>query len=349
MRPSLILILTVFLSLPLAAQQTGSVPAAASKQPDEQLDIRFLSKTEARKAMTEGVERAYFAHLQIPEMRAKTGLPMNGISVDEAREKTRQHYAAQVQEFTADERAALQGVLSRLRPLLQDKAPLFARTPWIFLKISANVEGGLPHTRGDAIVLSSPLLRSFVQQHLRGDFRELDSFAANMLVHEQTHVVERRRPALFYGLFTEVFGFKRLQPAPVDSWLQEHGVVNPDAPDCGWAYPVKGASQTRWVMPYLVLQNTQTPHMPQDFLMIGVTVEHKGSLWSVVEDKGVPEQGPLSGIAGYAAAFPNEDEFYHPHEIAADLIAHWIAGNGGGDLNHSLRAKIANWGRDKLR
>jgi hypothetical protein len=308
--------------------------------------VRFLSAEQARIALTEGVEKQYFASLYLGEMRAKTGLPLTGKTLDEARELTRLHYAAEVLDFTADEKAALEGVLVRLQPNLLKRAPLYARTPWSFLKVSDKVEGALPHTRGDHIVLSTDLLQALARLHREGRLERLDAYGANLLVHEQTHVMQRRYPALFARLNTDVFGFQRLDPAPVTPYLLRNGVVNPDAPDCGWAYPARDEKGTRWVMPYLLLENKERPRMPQDFTVVGVTVEKRNGRWVVQGPEDKPEMAPLQTMEAYVRAFPDPSQAYHPNEIAADVLGGWIT---VGQDRHPLAAATASWAGKNLR
>jgi hypothetical protein len=327
------------LAAPALRDAVAATPASAPA-------LRFLSAAEARSALTEGPEKQYFENLQLSEMRAKTGLALTGMSLAAAREQARKHYASEVLEFTPDERAAVEGVVIRLTPSLRQKAPLFARTGWSFLKVSSSVEGGLPHTRGAHIVLSPEVLVPFVVLYKRGRLAELDSFAANLMVHEQSHVVQRQNPALFATLNTEVLGFRRIDPAPLTAWLLERGVVNPDAPDCGWAYPVGEGSSRRWIMPYLLLREGERPRMPQDFLLAGLDLVNANGGWSIVERNGKPQVEPLAGIAEYNRAFPDPSQAYHPNEISADILAGWITGQ---PTDHPLSLKVSKWATEHLR
>src|ERR1700722_18825469 len=104
-----------------------SLQALGEAQPPT---IRFLSQSEARAALTTGPERAYYARLQLPEMRAKTGLALHDMTLEAARDQVRETYGARAEGFSADEQAALREVLVGLLPVLRTRAPLYARTPW---------------------------------------------------------------------------------------------------------------------------------------------------------------------------------------------------------------------------
>ena len=45
--------------------------------------------------------------------------------------------------------------------------PAFAATPWSFIKVADNIEGGLPHTRDDFIVLSEDVSKGLFDMRAR--------------------------------------------------------------------------------------------------------------------------------------------------------------------------------------
>src|SRR5690348_12251445 len=185
--------LVFLLALPILAQQAAVAPHSV-------LQARFLSKEEAAKVLTSD---DYFQRLQVAELRAKTGLELKDATPEQARSAAKAHYAAGTQDFNADEQALLRGVLDRAAPQITGKLPLMARTPFAFIK--ADAEGGLPHTRGACIILSPRLLDALLRAMQAGAQAKVDAFASSLLVHEQTHVLERQHPELFEHLFTEVF------------------------------------------------------------------------------------------------------------------------------------------------
>ena len=320
------------LAFPLAAQ-VATAPA---------LQARFLTKEEAAKVMTAD---DYFGLLHAPELRAKTGLPLAGMDAAQARAAGKAAYAASVQDFSAGEKAALQAMLDGLAPKLADKLPLMARTPFTFIKSS--VEGGLPHTRGACIVLSPQMLGIFTMIAANRP-ADLDK-AASLLVHEQTHVLERQHPELFAKLFTEVFGFRRIPSAPDAPALAEARVVNPDGPDLAWAFPVPDGKATRWIRPDLQLGELEHPRMPQDFREVAVALVEKDGAFSLdLDAKGAPKVEPLDAVAAYRAAFAGVDEAFHPNEIAAELLADWATGSPK-DADRPLRQRTAAWARQNLR
>jgi hypothetical protein len=318
----------------------GSVRAASAG-----LHVQFLSRAEAAALMAGPNAKPYFDAMYGPELMAKTAVDSLNVSLDIARDNARAVYASETLEFSLDEQEVLRWAVSVLWPTLIDKAPLFARTPWKFAKVSDRIEGGLPHTREDAIVLSAGLLASLVPAYRDQDLSKLYQFLGYLLAHEQSHVLQRSQPAVFDDLVTSVLGFERV-PALQSPWLAERGVVNPDAPVNEWVYPMPGGKQA--ALPYLLLDNLTHPRMPQDFRTVAVMAQKDQGRWLWMLQDGLPVTQPLDGLKAYVNAFPNPDEIYHPYEISADMLAYWLAGRSDGDAGHPLRAKLIKWAKKGL-
>ncbi|MFP8776970.1 hypothetical protein [Hydrogenophaga sp. RWCD_12] len=325
----------------------GAVAAPAQTQAPEHPAPQFLNRSEAAALMAGPGAQAYFDAMHVPELLAKTRQDLRGLSLAEARERAKAHYAAETLEFSADEQALLRWSLNALWPTLVDKAPLYARTPWKFAKISDRVEGGLPHTREDTIVFGAGILQNLLAGYRAQDLTRLQVFLGYLLVHEQTHILQRSHPAIFDGLNTQFLGFVRV-PAPQMPALQERGVINPDAPVSEWIFPLPG-SPGEAVLPWLQLGNLQTPSMPRDFQKQAVRFRLEQGQWRLQEPDGRPSSGPLLEVQGYVDAFPNRNELYHPHEIAADLLGYWLAGRTDASAQHPLRRALPAWATQSLK
>jgi hypothetical protein len=81
-------------------------------------------------------DRDFYSQLQLVEMRAKPGLELKAASLDAAREQVIASFGASVDDFTADEQAALRDAINHLQPILESQAPLYARTPWYLSRSS---------------------------------------------------------------------------------------------------------------------------------------------------------------------------------------------------------------------
>lgn len=325
----------------------GAVAANAQPKAPEAPAPQFLSRSDTATLMAGPGAQAYFDAMHVPELLAKTRQDLRGLPLTEARERAKAHYAAEALEFSADEQALLRWSLSALWPKLTDKAPLYARTPWKFAKISDRVEGGLPHTREDTIVFGAGLMQNLLAGQRAQDLARLQVFLGYLLVHEQTHVLQRSHPELFDGLNGPLLGFVRV-PAPQVPALQDSGVVNPDAPVSEWIFPLPDAPGQA-VLPWLQLSNLQTPSMPRDFQMRAVRYRLEQGQWRLQDSDGRPLTEPLLEIPGYVGAFPNRSDLYHPHEIAADLLGYWLSGRSDASAQHPLRRAIPTWAAQTLK
>jgi hypothetical protein len=335
MRHTFALSLLMLFSLPVL----GDEPAAV---------IHFLSQAEARAALTTGPERGYYARLQLAEMRAKTGLALQNVTLEAAREQVRDTYGERVEDFSADEQGVLREVLNGLQTILRTRAPLYARTPWAFIKVDATIEGGLPHTRGDCIVLSDAITARIVQARAKGALSAPLSLW-NLLVHEQTHVLQRRHPELFVNLYTQSMGFRHVVFAAAPQWLIERNVVNPDAPDADWVFPIGDASARHWILPDVLLLKLDHPRMPDDFDIVALEVREQAGTWEFA-DRNLPASlQELSALPDFVRAFPIQDELFHPNEICAGLLAAIITESGIELPQHPLWNKTRAWAVQALR
>ena len=313
--------------------------------------IAFQSPEAGAAALANTAGDTYYANMQMLDIRARTKSTLTGKSLAEARIAVRDYDAAAVLAFTDEERAAIRGVIERMQTLLAVRAPLYARTPWSFIKLDDRAEGGMPHTRGAHIVMPRETVEAYAKMHRESSAN--GTLAAtprgrSLLLHEQTHVLERASPARFEPLFTDVFGFTRMTPAPLTPWLQAHTGVNPDGPDVVWAFALDKIGASGWIMPDVVFPDVAVPRMPEDFQTIGIEVVKTAEGWKIVEENGLPKRRDLDKIPGYDAHFPFPDEDFHPNEIAAVTLAHWILQDVPDVNERPLMPAVAGWAKKAL-
>lgn len=310
--------------------------------------VRFLSRAEASATLTGAEAQGYYGQLQLAELRAKTGLPLDGVTLDAARSASSNAYGAATEDFADDESAALRDAVESMRPVLATRAPLYARTPWCFIKVNATIEGGLPHTRGDCIVLSEQVLRSIANAHAKAHFDQ-PSGVWGLLLHEQTHVLQRRHPDMFVPLYTDVYGFRQVEVTPPE-WLLLRRVVNPDAPRVEWILAVGQGSARHWMFPDLELIELDHPRMPADFKVVALGVHVlDGRRWALDDAQMPATQTDLESVADYVDAFPVKGEAFHPNEIAAEMLAEIINGGKMQNPQHPLWARTREWADKALR
>jgi hypothetical protein len=313
--------------------------------------VSFLSREAAAEALARTPGDTYYGAMGLLEIRARMRSALPGMQLADARLAVRDYDAAAVLAFSGEERTAIAGVIERVQPLLATRAPLYARTPWSFIQLDDRAEGGMPHTRGPHIVLPKSAVAACVQMH-----REMSAAGKlavtprgrGLLLHEQTHVLQRQDPARFEPLFTQVLGFTRMTPAPVNAWLSAHRCVNPDGPDVTWAFPLETIGGRGWLMPDVNMPDKPVPDMPNDFESVAVEIARTADGWQVVERDGRPVRHDLDQVRGWHAHFPFPDEDFHPNEIAAVALSHWILRDVPDLDTRPLMPAIAAWARSGL-
>ncbi|HLX64852.1 MAG TPA: hypothetical protein VKX17_26505 [Planctomycetota bacterium] len=296
-------------------------------------NIRFLSKDEAAKAIAEDKPEPYFPRLQALEMIAKTGSPLTAAGLPAQRTECCKRYQAAMDDFTDDEKSALAAVADSIRSKIKSDYPLYANTPWSFIKTDGSIEGGMPHTRGAHIVLSAQVAAAFALLAPKAKAANRDPAASRLgmlLAHEQSHVVQRARPELFADLYTKVWGFTRAKNLPTCAYLDKLQVVNPDGPDVGWVYSVTEDGKQNYYQPIVIFKDAllnddaAAPKMPRDFRTFAIALDKKDDTYSLrLDAAGKPEMTPLDDIAPYADAFAATGEDFHPNEIFAVLFS-WL-------------------------
>jgi hypothetical protein len=149
---------------------------------------------------------------------------------------------------------------------------------------------------------------------------------------------------------TDVFGFTRMTSVPATPWLTAHAVASPDGHDAAWAFDLAQVGGTGWITPRLVFADVPIPRLPDDFHAVGIDVAKTWEGWKIVEENGLPRRRDLDKIPGFDAHFPFPEQDFHPNEIAAEVLPHWILQDRPGiamkkDRNRSRRhvCNVADW------
>jgi len=286
------------------------------------VSVTFLDIEAGKAAIIDDSLDPYFDQLQEMEMSAKTGSAISGQTLEEQRRQCRRRYQAGVREFTEEEKEAIRRCVEKLYPALKEQYPLFAETPWSFLKVSGNIEGGLSHTRDKHIVFSERTCKRFATLHQSAPERTALSFGS-LLVHEQMHVFQRVNPGFFDSLYTDIWGFIKAKEIESCPWLEEHHLANPDGIDCCWVFPIQQGENTIYIQPLLVFAEGQgLKRMGRDFRMIAVElVKRGGHFRPKLTNDGKPIFRNLLEVPEYRKVFPSTGNIYHPNEACASVFA----------------------------
>jgi len=335
----------------------GSSPLVAQDEPS--VAIQFLTQKEAAVAIVDESTEPYFALMQPLEMIAKTSTPLESKDLAAQRDECRARYRDACREFTDDEKTAIADAVREIHDALKLAYPLFAETPWTFLKIDPSIDGGMPFTRGAAIVVPTWLAEKMAKFHAADPHVARSGFGET-LIHEQCHVLQRAHPALFADLYVNVWGFVRAKGLPSCAWLDRQQILDPDGVDTGWVFVSKdGKATTYWQPLVTIAEGKIRPRMPQDFELLAVALDRKGASFAprIPKDAkdGKPETMELDLVPGFGAAFGRVPENFHPNETFAVMFS-WLAmsehvaraGPGLRDHSEVDLAKLKAWCRAKF-
>jgi len=280
--------------------------------------VECLSGEAARNAFVDEKSEPYFSLLQPREMAAKTGAQIVADTLQFQRDKARSAYLGAILDCTPEELEGLKGYISIIDSSVKPSYPRLVELPWRFIKVKDHIEGGLPHTRGNAIVLSESLLKSM---SLSAQKQRWELGLIHLLIHEQVHVIQRARSKEFAGLY-EQWGFRKANSiSGAEVWLAIHQIVNPDGVDVLWVWQAPGSARVIWPRVILAGESAK-PSMPKDFRMVGIELVPAANGYLVQTDKkGEPRLRNLVDEPAYVDAFAGVTSLYHPNEIAADYLA----------------------------
>ncbi|MDG1438196.1 MAG: hypothetical protein P8P98_04410, partial [Emcibacteraceae bacterium] len=239
------------------------------------------------------------------EIALRVGSPTADKTVDDLRA----HYAANVIEWPAAEKALMKALLvthkkklAKIEHLLPDEV--------YFIKVTNEVESGIAHTRGNAFV--SPQRRP--------------SISTKLFFHQIFHLISRHNRVNRATLYN-IIDFRPCYFRPTEE-VDKYSVKNPEAPFTEFFLPVEINDRDTNVMTYL-----HTTHEGFDPSIEGGFDGHiTGDLIEVTVDNGICE--PVLKANGKAQIYKHEDvpNFYdkvgrntnfdiHPEEIIADNFA----------------------------
>jgi hypothetical protein len=311
------------------------------------ISIEFLNTDAARAAIIDDSADPYFSRLEDHEMSAKTSSPITGDTHMAKIAECKKRYQAAVMDFTDEDKAVLKFFVEKFSVPLKQKYPVFGNTPWSFIKISDTLEGGMPHTRGAHVILPEGLLARFAMFKLRLGDASLP-IGGSLLIHEQTHVLERLHPELFVPLFTDTFHFVQAKKIEASKWLTDRQLLNPDGTVANWIYPMTEDGKQTYILPLITFDEPNPTNLKHGISMIAVTMAptHDGGYQPVLGDDGNPIVRPLREVTEYVSGPGAEANNYHPNEIIADRFAEVVVMD---DLLDAVtRQKMPGAGSEKV-
>ena len=286
--------------------------------------ITFHTVEQGRNAIIDESIEPYFSILEPMEMQAKTAGKVKKDKLEIMRANTREIYQQAVLPFTQKDKDTLNWYVSHYATSLEKSYPLLNKTPWKFVKLQNHIEGALPHTRGDTIVLHEDMLNRLTQakeslgkQALLGP--------GTVVVHELVHVAQRYNAAAFNKLYQH-WGFQKITYPADNAWLKKHQLINPDGVKVDWVYPVTVNNSQHWIMPIVIwAEGEERKNMPADFRMRAIYMKNTNGKWKIqTRDDQRPVTKSITAHTEMLRAFPQVHGLYHPNEIAAEMIVNMM-------------------------
>ena len=306
---------------PATTQPAATTQHAVLAQP---AGIEFLEGQAARDAIVDDSADPYFSRLEDHEMTANTSAPITGATHADKIAECKKRFQAATVDFTDQDKATLTFFIEKVQGPLKRDYPVFGNTPWSFIKVKDTLAGGMPHTRGGHIVMPESVLKHLSAFQQRMGANSVPR-AANLLIHEQTHVVERSHPELFEPFFTRTLHFVRAGKIEPDAWLTDRQLVNPDGTVCDWIFPLTENGKPTYVLPLIAFENANPTDLRQGMTTIAVTMEKTPDGFKPATGAdGKPIVRPLAQVTQYMQGPGSESDNYHPNEIAADRFAELV-------------------------
>ena len=296
--------------------------AGISKAPS----IEFLSRKNGSVSILDESYEMYFSILQEREIDVLTGIKPPSGNIEGARDFAREKFASAVIDFTADEKACISFVIKEVNQVLnQNELNVVVNQPWKLIKIEDWLCGGFAHTRGDFIILSQKhldkLTSKWSDNMTEADQKQVVIGLGRLLVHEQFHCLQRTYKSMFDTLYTDSWGFKKVNVQP-EEFITTNQLSNPDAPIPEWAFMSKG--NYYWIRT-LIKEDVENPQMGADFMELIFLLNQEQDKFYVTKDaNGKIETFTLSQFPDYQNRFPVTRGLDHPNEISAYMFSDYF-------------------------
>ena len=291
-----------------AFQVKANMTLPEKLQTKHDITLSFLSANKAARQMQSSA-REYIALMNQPNLAAR------GV---QTQQELLSQYNQSFQDITTFEQQRITEFILELLSQVQYKYPAYYRylVNWIkkisLAKAQASLEGGMPHTLGNMVVMDS------------GWF---SNPRATTFLHEITHVHQRQVPFEFEDLYTNwgYYSTPMNQVRGMDAVLQLNR-NNPDGTSPDWLWrgktDIMGASASAGYWWIGAVFSSATPSSLGDINLIAVKMEQdsQGNFYYLKQ-----QPTPLNTLSPFLQYFggssPNN---YHPNEMAAKFAEWYI-------------------------
>ena len=227
-------------------------------------------------------------------------------------EECKLNYCRNILEFSEKEKQVIDKLIVDMISNLSMIYPYFPMYEWKFIKITDALEGGLPHTKLDCIILPQQDIISIMNYQQQDNNIRYDILDfGGLLLHELVHIMQRYNPLLFNNLYEKIWPFRK---AKIIGNLTKNPNqrLNPDAMDNSWVYKESG----KYYLPISELSEKTNYNMkyPESFAIPLKKINNRVF-------KAESGKIKLETLQDYYKEFCNIQQNYHPNEISAVLIS----------------------------
>lgn len=290
--------------------------------------VDLLTKEQGEKAILDESFEAGISQMQKREIATFLSSPLPSEDLEECRSFAKKKFREAVLDFTPQEKACIRYTVDNVNRILQENdLKLMSDHPWRFIKTDEWFCGGFAHTRGTYILISQrhlDHLTAMYNEHMSDEATEdlLLGFGA-LLVHEQTHSLQRTFRSRFVELYTQYWNFIHAE-VKNSAVITIDQVSNPDAPVAEWLIP--DPTSNKWYWPRTLLKKgPEVPQMGKDFVDKVFYVEKSEEGYVITkEENGDPKFLLMDEIPFYTNSIPVTIGLDHPNEIAAYMFADYF-------------------------
>ena len=234
----------------------------------------------------------YLVKIRSSEIKFKTGRS------DIPKDDLLDFYIDHIQNFKKDERDIIKKYIYLVQKYC-DKFPKIKDSYWRFIKLSPNLDKGMPFTLGDYIFISSDFIKK-----LKKSINNSDNIKhCDTIIHEQIHIIQRNYPTIF-NKFYKSLGIKRASRIVLTNYWKNRHLQNPDGMNINWIYKNEGL----YYLPLLTHNNGQLEQVVIRLNQIG-----KDAYKTTTDYKNIYRFPFFKDLA-------NDISPYHPNELSAYII-----------------------------
>ena len=198
-------------------------------------NIEFLNKKKSCKIILKN-HTHYFSLMKYKETKIRGCLKTHQ-DYDNRIDKCKKYYCVNTKNFSELEKKNLLLPIIIINNLYEKYYPKMLDLPWNLIKITDKIEGGMPHTISNCIVLPENFLLNLDNIINNNNKNKLIENICKTLIHEQIHVLQRNKYYIFKELYTKYWNFRLCNINLKNNYLNKQR-INPDGYD-NWCYKEK--------------------------------------------------------------------------------------------------------------